>query len=363
MNTAVKLTNWNAADCTKARILSRSATTASGDVAGELTVVEVHAELAQPVEDPATEQADDALVELLSEDPEVLRSHSDQYADDGEDCGEHVRGLRVAVGGEVGDVPKARLGVIWPTAMIIANPRAMNITRRNGGAIDQKVGRRSSSASSSGMSTFSRETSHVHQLRQDLVERGQSRSVLELLHTVGDLGLHADAIDGLVRLERVGALHHLGDLRDRDHVVGGAREQIASRLVDRFDGSGLRERDRAVGDVGEARPSRDVEDRGVGQELPHPPHDLELEGGVHRGERVVEDEDTWCATSARAREIRWRCPPDTVKPRSPTSPSRPPPSPRSPRRPPRGPTRQQRLVVDLAERAEEQVVAQRGGEE
>ena len=53
MKIAVKLTNWNAAACTKREDLVEVGHHAGGDVARELAVVVVHAELAQAGRTPA----------------------------------------------------------------------------------------------------------------------------------------------------------------------------------------------------------------------------------------------------------------------------------------------------------------------
>ena len=131
-----------------------------------------------------------------------------------------------------------------------------------------------------------------------------------------------------------------------------------------LDVSGRLERDRPVGDLGEAGAPGDVEDRGVGQVLAHALHDLDLERRVHRRERVVEDQHARVrderagerdALALPARHGEATVADDAVEPAE------------LARRPPRRPAvriaSSMRVVVDLAPRAEQQVVAQRRREQ
>ena len=74
----------------------------------------------------------------------------------------------------------------------------------------------------------------------------------------------------------------------------------------------VREADRrqTMGDDQRRSPFHQRPQRGV---------DLLLDLDVDGRRRVVEHEDRRVHSSARAIEIRWRCPPDSVKPRSPTT--------------------------------------------
>ena len=68
---------------------------ARGDVARELAVVVVHAQLAQAVEDATAEHDDQALVEPLREDPGVLRREADADGDEHDQQGPEVCGRGV----------------------------------------------------------------------------------------------------------------------------------------------------------------------------------------------------------------------------------------------------------------------------
>ncbi len=94
---AMLLATMNAGLCANERIRSRSATTRRRDVARELAVVVVDAELRQPVEDAAPEHERHALTEPLGEDPQLPRQEPVQHPDDRQRAGEDERGPQVRV--------------------------------------------------------------------------------------------------------------------------------------------------------------------------------------------------------------------------------------------------------------------------
>ena len=183
--------------------------------------------------------------------------------------------------------------------MIIARPSAMNIARRNGRAIDQKVGRRSSLASSSGMSSFSRLTSSASTSFASTGSIAASPEVSWSCARCRRRPRPPCRCDRWRRATRSG--RRRASPRRPARPRRPRRSRPAAVRATSWNGSSASVLDgrRAAARVtvrsaivGEAGPPSDVEDRGVRQVLPHAPHDLDLERRVHRGEGVVEDEHT-----------------------------------------------------------------------
>ena len=125
------------------------------------------------------------------------------------------------------------------------------------------------------------------------VECGEpgDRSGTDLQRAVGDLGLHADLLDRVLQrsIASPPAMAPTISELTRSSSTGSSISLWATSVdrVHRFRGL---ERDGAVGERGETGPPGDVEDRRLRQVLVHAPHDLDLERRVHRRERVVEDQ-------------------------------------------------------------------------